>query len=250
MKTPTHKVKRSSTKKAVKPSKMRIRAKALKARARTKAMKSLPKHRIRKVSGAFSRKTPVSAHKIAKSLRVASKALAKKNIEMVEVEDPEEVRKVENAISDPAFTTYMVKNVGSTSIDILRLLTKSAQTDEGLAAKLGIKINDVRRMLNMMNGYSFLRYDTNKDNKGWLIFKWHIDKEKLYEFEQGVNKSILGSAQNPNCNDFFFCNGCYGENKVVVPFDAAFETGFRCVDCGKSLNMLDKSSAESILKQR
>ena len=224
--------------------KIRKGIKALKAKKfHSKPVSPAPKHK-------FSHKKAVSVHKIARPLKTASRRLAKRNIDVVEVEDPEEIQRVENAISDPAFNTYMVKTLGSTSIDILKLLTKGAQTDEGLAAKLEVKINDVRRMLNVMNGYSFLRYDTNKDNKGWLIFKWHIDKEKLYEFEQGVNKSIFGGVQNSNCNDFFFCNRCYNENKVVVPFDAAFETSFKCVGCGKSLNMLDKQSAESILKQR
>lgn len=237
MRTPARKIKRAIVKKHAK---MQVKAR-LKARANHIKKTASPKNRTHP-------KKVASTHKTPRPLRSAAKALAKKNAEVVEADNPEEIQKVESAIADPSFSTYMAKNVGTNAIDILRLLTRSAQTDEGLAAKLGVKINDVRRMLNVMNGYSFLRYDTNKDSKGWLIFKWRIDREKLFEFEQDVNKTVLGDGQTANCNDFFYCAVCYNGNKVVLPFDAAFETGFKCVDCGKSLNMFDKQEAKAIFK--
>jgi hypothetical protein len=87
------------------------------------------------------------------------------------------------------------------------LLERLAAVAGGLAADLSVKINEVRRILNVLDTYGVARYDTNKDNKGWLTFKWYLDSEKLGELSQSIenSRSENGYKLQDGCNDFFFC---------------------------------------------
>ena len=87
----------------------------------------------------------------------------------------------------------------------------------------------------------------NKDGKGWLTFKWYLDKRKIGAFydslceKEGERKVTLPE----DCNDFFYCVSCYSEQKVILPFDSAFDAEFKC-DCGKKLVVVDKEHAVSL----
>lgn len=159
----------------------------------------------------------------------------------------ESFRNVGTLVDNQAFSKYITSNVGNEAMSIVKLLSDSPQTDEKLAEMLGLKINDVRRMLNMMNGYSILRYDVNKDGRGWLIFKWRIDGEKLTEFvgDLGAAKQEAPFVLSENCNDYFVCKLCYANEKEILPFDTAFEANFKC-RCGKQLDVLDKEGVQAL----
>lgn len=161
----------------------------------------------------------------------------------------EELRKVGELLGNQAFLGHVATEVGPESADILRSLAKSHKTDEELAAQMSMKVNDIRRMLNVMNSYSIVRYDVNKDSKGWLIFTWRIDGEKLQEYIVGMSKTAQVNTPSlpANCNDFFICKKCYTTDKVVLPFDSAFEASFTC-GCGKSLSMLNREQTIELFK--
>jgi transcription factor E len=153
-------------------------------------------------------------------------------------------------LANGAFSEFISKNVGKKAINIIKMLN-SPQTDEKLAADLGVKINEVRRILNVLDSYGVARYDTNKDSKGWLTFRWYLDTEKLAELHQSAQTMQPESAYKlpDNCNDFFFCVKCYSEQKVILPFDAAFESQFKCDNCGKQLKQLSKDQARTMFEE-
>ncbi len=163
----------------------------------------------------------------------------------------EEVRKVGELVENRAFLQNIDKNVGTGSTDILRTLIKGPHTDEDISTHLSLKVNDVRRMLNVMNGYSIVRYDVNKDNKGWLIFRWRIDREKLKDYISNMEAASVeeGPVLPGDCNDFFMCKKCYSEQKVIVPFDSAFESGFTCGNCGKPYTILNKEQTVALFNE-
>lgn len=209
------------------------------------------KHAAKKVhKHAIRIKIKAKARKIIK-LKL-TKAEKKRNEEKLREEMAlVEIRKTDELVQQKHFLDYINKTVGSGASDILKLLVKAPKTDEDIAAQLNVKVNDVRRMLNVMNGYSIVRYDVNKDNKGWLIFKWRIDREKLGEYIVGLQKvSPEQQSMLPgNCNDFFICKKCYPSEKVVLPFDTAFESEFSCNGCGKPYSMLSRAETEALFKQ-
>ena len=182
------------------------------------------------------------------------KKLSKKEQEVVIAKERllEETRRSAYLLENKNFTQHISNNVGTMAPEILRELAKNSKTDEEIASQLNIKVNDIRRSLNLMNGYSIVKYDVNKDNKGWLIFKWKINNEKL---ESYINKieSDMTKTTEPNlpgdCNDFFMCKKCYSDQKVILPFDTAFESGFNCENCGKPYTILNKKETVALFQQ-
>ncbi len=162
----------------------------------------------------------------------------------------DEVKKIGALVENEALLSNVSNGVGTGAVDILRTLVEAPKTDESIAEKLNIKVNDVRRMLNVMNSYSIVRYDVNKDNKGWLIFTWRIDSEKLSEYVMTISKEtvVVETTLPGNCNDFFVCKKCYTKEKTVLPFDSAFESDFSCVSCGKPFALLSREETVALFK--
>jgi transcription initiation factor IIE alpha subunit len=151
-----------------------------------------------------------------------------------------------STIDNHAFSDYIAKNIGSRANDVLSELCNNSQIDDVLAEKLSLKINETRRILNLLNGYGIVRYEVNKDKKGWLTFRWYIDGSSLTEFsKQVIEKASEHKETLPSdCNDFFMCQECYKKQKIIFPFDVAYETNFKC-ECGESLKMLTRAEAEA-----
>lgn len=155
---------------------------------------------------------------------------------------------VNTLLKNELLVGFLVKNIGRHAIDIIKSLNLP-KTDDKLAGDLDIKVNEVRRVLNVMDGYGITRYDTHKNTKGWLTFNWYVDTSKLNELNE---KLAAQGTENDfklqdDCNDFFFCEKCYGAQKIILPFDTALERSFKC-DCGTSLKRLSKEEAAHLFQ--
>ena len=178
----------------------------------------------------------------------ASRKSQSKNEEPEVVVEAGKVQEADMIISGSLFSEFVVKNVGKQGVELVKALNASPHTDDKLASKMEVKVNEIRRMLNVLNGYGITRYDINKDGKGWLTFRWYLDREKL-----GTFHGVLQEKQNSqkvnlqeNCNDFFYCVSCYKNQKLILPFDSAFELNFKCEGCGKILGVLNKDQASAL----
>ncbi|MDE1761944.1 MAG: hypothetical protein KGH59_00985 [Candidatus Micrarchaeota archaeon] len=156
---------------------------------------------------------------------------------------------IESVIGDDHFNNHISRSVGKRAREIIQLLA-TPQTDDAIAEKLEIKINEVRRMLNTLNTFGVTRYNVNKDSKGWLTFKWYIDANKLTELKNDIMvRSVDAGYKIPEgCNDFFICNKCYVEQKTIFPFETAFEMSFKC-DCGSTMKQVNKMEVEQLIVQ-
>lgn len=190
----------------------------------------------------------------SKPMRVVTKQIqrpARKKIEVIAaIANVADEATINSAIEDVNFTSYIARSVGKRTGDIIKLLAEP-QTDDLIAEKLGIKINEVRRMLNMLNAYGVARYNVNKDGRGWLTFKWYIDSNKLAEMRSDlIAKSKESAYKVPDgCDDFFICDKCYVNQKAIFPFDTAFEMNFKC-DCGVAMKRISKDElSQLVIKQ-
>lgn len=190
-----------------------------------------------------------AAARVALKLKTQKAALHQKEREMAMKSDNDR-QQVEVLLANAVFSDFISKNVGKKAINIIRMLN-IPQTDEKLAADLNIKINEVRRILNVLDSYGVARYDTNKDSKGWLTFKWYLNHSRLMELNTDIMTRKPEDAYRlpEDCNDFFYCNSCYDEQKVILPFDAAYENQFKCDNCGKNLKQLSKTEAQSMFNE-
>lgn len=221
-----------------------------------KNTKRAVKASVRKASGRHAIKDELARKVIARAARISASKEARLKTQNNIIKQKErglamqadnERMKVEVLLANVVFSDFISKNVGKRAINVIRMLN-SPQTDDKLAAELNIKINEVRRILNVLDSYGVARYDTNKDSKGWLTFKWYLNGSKLSELNtEIINRKPESAYRLPeDCNDFFYCNACYKESKVILPFDAAFETQFKCDSCGKHLKQLSKNEAQAL----
>ena len=157
--------------------------------------------------------------------------------------------RAKEVLKSEIFCDYISKNVGSKANELLAVLASKPRADEALAEVLNLKLNETRRMLNMLNSFGIARYDANKDSNGWLTFEWYVDPFSVCDMFVSVSEraNAKKNVLPDNCNDFFICNECYKKQKVIFPFDAACENNFKC-GCGKNLEMLTRSEAEVALQ--
>ena len=233
---------RKGSRQSARPS---IRNKPNKARTAPRPSRSLPRTMKRPMHNLHQKPAAKIMHKHAPQVQ---RQQAKKQEVQSTIQIVNNIALINNIIKENYFSEYLTTNIGTESLKILEYLASGPQTDEALAAKLELKINDVRRILNALNGHSITRYDTNKDSKGWLIFRWHVEDQKLQEFAENLRKNSSLHAQKKqlpeNCNDFFFCEVCYKKDKSILPFETAFEYRFKC-SCGKPLSSLTRAEAET-----
>jgi transcription factor E len=167
---------------------------------------------------------------------------------MMELYDAEQVANAIGLISSTEnVTNYLKKNVSKRALDVVNKLA-APKTDESLAEELDMKINAVRRILNILQGYGVTNYYVAKNVNGWLSFAWYINVGKLNPFFDYVNSiENKRSIINNNCNDYFMCGNCYDKTRLIFTFDAAFEDNFKCNSCGKGLKMMDRSQAAELI---
>ena len=159
------------------------------------------------------------------------------------VSSPEEIKQALGMLlGDENAAAFLRKNVSKWAPDVLNMLT-SPKTDEYLAEHLGMKINAIRRILNLMQGYGVTNYYVAKNTNGWLSFAWYVNVSKVEPFFDYI-KSVSNrrTVVTNECNDYFLCNGCYPKDKLIFTFDAAFEASFRC-NCGQKFVRVNKDAA-------
>ncbi len=185
----------------------------------------------------------------AKLEKKKTKHQTKNNKESVEKQPNEYLKIIDEIVADPDFSNYIARNVGKKAIDVISSLHEPI-SDEDLANKLNIKINEVRRILNTLNTYGITKYDTLKDKNGWLTFKWYVNFKNIENVKRSIleNTKVYKYKLPENCNDFFICDTCFEKRKILFPFDDAVEMKFKC-DCGGNLVRISKEEAQKLVEE-
>jgi len=219
---------------------------------KSKTSKNTKKSNLKKTAPKLKIKArSVKAPKTLKKPKMTKAEIKKGEEQLEQQRQVEESRETAVMLENRAFMEHIDTKVGHNTTEILKSLVKAPKTDEDIATQLNMKVNDVRRTLNIMNSYSIVRYDVNKDSKGWLIFKWKLNQEKLKDYISKMEAEMTAVEEptlQSNCNDFFICKKCYTSQKVVLPFDSAFESGFNCDSCGKPYTILNRNEVVELFK--
>ncbi len=229
-----------ATKSIVKGDKNRVKAKVAKHAQHTpKAVKT--KDRLAQPRHSATKKVQIKQKMVQKREEKANKYIP----------SPKETKEALNILFANDFAVdYLKKNVNKSALDVLSLL-QSPNTDESIAMQLDMKVNSVRRILNIMQGYGITNYYVAKNTNGWLSFAWYINTSKISSFFDYI-KSMRGdeySVIKEDCNDYFVCKKCYKDDSIIFTFDAAYEAGFRCGSCGEKFDMISKEEAMELINQ-
>lgn len=224
-----------------------------KSRPRVRAKPSLVSKKRKMAKKRVVRKALPAKKKVvrtqAKRKKMGGRADSTESVDVVAARE-KNAEAIRSVLKESMFSEYISKTVGRQANEILWALATQPETDDGLVQKLNLKLNEVRRMLNFLNGYGVVRYNTNKDKKGWLTFEWYLDSSVLLGFSAELSARLLAGRERlpEKCNDFFVCGSCYDKQHIVFPFDVAYEAGFKC-SCGRRFEMVSRADAEASIQK-
>ncbi|MBU2477331.1 hypothetical protein KKG83_07735 [Candidatus Micrarchaeota archaeon] len=128
---------------------------------------------------------------------------------------------------------------------------KGRINDEEIAEKTGLKITEVRTILNRLHYRGIACYDKKKNNKtGWFSYTWEIKEKRIAELiiEQQSEeiKKLEKKLEFETDYAFFSCK----QICESVPFEVAAEYQFKCPGCGKQMELVNnKKRVKNIKKQ-
>lgn len=139
----------------------------------------------------------------------------------------------------PQIRRLLVRHNGEYAIEIIKLLEKYTQ-DEELAKVLGVKVSDVRAVLNRMYENGIVYYDREQDQEsGWYYYHWNIDEKKFVEWVE--DKLVKEAERFKNLlyqKEYYYCPSCGIEE--MTAFEEAMDLQFRCKKCGTNLELLEE----------
>ncbi|MHA1649319.1 MAG: transcription factor E [Candidatus Helarchaeota archaeon] len=137
-------------------------------------------------------------------------------------------------------------------VDIVKELNSKPEiTDEELANKFDVRLNDIRKILYKLYENNLASFRRLRDkNTGWYIFFWTLTPENITNLIRSKNKQVLGvlkaRLEYEKSHIFYRCpNNC-----GACTFEDAMETGFKCVKCGAPLYNAPNSETISILEEK
>lgn len=134
---------------------------------------------------------------------------------------------------------------------IKELNTKSEITDEELASKFEVRLNDIRKILYKLYENNLASFRRLRDkNTGWYIFFWSLTPENIAYLIKSKNKQVRGILKErleyEKNHIFYKCpNNC-----GACTFEDAMEVGFKCVKCGAPLYNSPNTDTINVLKEK
>jgi len=136
---------------------------------------------------------------------------------------------------------------------LVKILKNSEEiTDDEIANKTGIRLNDVRKILYKLYDHSLVSLRRTRDPKtGWFIFHWKLQPNQLEGFILSQKRRVLEKLnirlEYEKNHDFYYC---YTPGCRRVPFEEAMELLFKCPRCGKPLMHYDNSKIIEVLTKK
>ncbi len=132
------------------------------------------------------------------------------------------------------------------------LLNESWLTDEVIASKTLLKLNQVRKILYSLLDNQLTVYKKVRDeNSGWYTYYWTLNKEGIEGLallkKRQVLKKLKERLEFERSHNLYYCANCGGR---LLTFEEAVETYFRCPSCGQQLNAYDNEKTIKVLEKK
>ena len=143
--------------------------------------------------------------------------------------------------------------LGEDVIDVLSFLldNKTELTDEEMANKLNVKVNEVRKKLYALAEHGLVSYRRTRDKEtGWYVYYWKANVDQINELLLSRKREILNKLkarlEYETNNEFYICP----EDKTKYTFEEAFENEFKCPKCGVQLVYYDSAKMREFLERK
>ncbi len=131
---------------------------------------------------------------------------------------------------------------GEDAVKVVKvLLNESEMSDELIAERTGMRLNQVRRILYDLLDKHVVSYRREVDEeRGYFLYSWSLNKEGLREIVKERKKLVLNRLrerlQFEEQKVFFICPSGCGDR---IPFERAMDQQFKCLRCGAILQSFD-----------
>ncbi len=151
------------------------------------------------------------------------------------------------------FRLVVEEIAGKEGVDVATVLVNVEETtDEEIAAKTGLKLNVVRRILYKLHDNHLASYRRVRDtDTGWFLYYWRIDPRKaqaLVNRKKRMVLSLLEQRLEHETNNELYA--CVNRDSPPVPFEEAMNLSFRCPVCNGLLQYVDNERTISFLKKQ
>ncbi len=120
-------------------------------------------------------------------------------------------------------------------------------SDDEIAKRCGLKVSDVRAVLNKLHEYGITTYVRERDkDTGWFSYNWTVDLIKLYEVmekrQEKIEKRDEEALAYERSYTFYVCgNAECTRSAQRVPESDAVLTAYVCDRCGDHLSIFDNA---------
>ena len=102
--------------------------------------------------------------------------------------------------------TFLEKTAGAEAVEMVKIWQKNPTdfNDEDIAKKMGLKVTDVRTVLNRLHYRGISDYQKKRNKKtGWYSYTWCVNKKRIVELvtmEQEASLKKLEEIQKERQN--------------------------------------------------
>jgi transcription initiation factor TFIIE subunit alpha len=157
----------------------------------------------------------------------------------------------EELLEDPVVQKYLHELVGPAGMQVAAAPPDGEVTDEELAERLGLELNDVRRALFILYENDLATYRRLRDeDSGWLTYLWtfeydHVNGNLRDEMER-LLEALEERREYELDNEFYLCEVC----AIRFEFGEAMEYGFECPECGSQLESMENTHLIEAIERR
>jgi transcription initiation factor TFIIE subunit alpha len=157
----------------------------------------------------------------------------------------------EALLEDPVVQKYLNELVGPKGMPVAAAPPDGEVTDEELAERLGLELNDVRRALFILYENDLASYRRVRDeDSGWLTYLWTFEYEHIPENLRDEMERLLVALEErreyEEQNEFYLCDVC----SIRFEFGEAMDLGFECPECGSQVEAMDNEQLITAIDER
>ena len=151
-------------------------------------------------------------------------------------------RKAVRALENLHVRNLLTEVAGEKALKVVGEMTMP-MSDEDIATCAGVKISEIRAVLNKLHAAGVAAYDRTRNDEGWYTYTWRLTMDnafKMIEERQASDKRGVDRTHAEGAVDHYVCPICTTKTGVKLGFDQAVEAGFRCPDCSEMLHYVEK----------
>ncbi|MFB6254492.1 MAG: transcription factor E [Halobacteriaceae archaeon] len=157
----------------------------------------------------------------------------------------------EELLEDPVVQKYLHELVGPNGMPVAAAPPDGEVTDEELADRLGLELNDVRRALFILYENDLASYRRLRDeDSGWLTYLWTFDYENIPEnLKEEMERLLVALEERRDYeqdHEFYLCEVC----SIRFEFGEAMDFDFECPECGSTLEAMDNDHLIEAMESR